>query len=185
MSSIRVILDACVLFPGSLRDVLLRGAKAKLYRVGLTDQILEEMRRNLVEKGHVTEEKGQCLVSVIKEHFPSSFIADHMLLISAMPINEKDRHVLAAAVASGSRIIVTQNLKDFPQSLLMSFEIEALSADDFLVRCFSQDSGAMVNLMRSYVSDLKKPPLTMQETLEKLGKLVPNFVQLVRQENES
>jgi len=185
MFSICVVLDACVLFPGSLRDVLLRGAEEELYRLCLTDQILEEMRRNLIEKGHITEEGGQRLVSQIKEHFPTSFITDHMLLTSIMPINEKDRHVLAAAVASSSKIIVTQNLKDFPQSLLRPFEIEALSSDDFLVRCFSQDEEAMMNLVRSYVSDLKKPPLTMQEALEKLGKLVPNFVQLVQQEGEN
>ena len=47
-SSIHVILDTCVLFPGSLRDVLLRAAEEQLYRLYLTDQILEELRKNLV-----------------------------------------------------------------------------------------------------------------------------------------
>jgi len=175
-----VILDACVLFPGSLRDVLLRAAEEKLYRLYLTDQILEEVRKNLVGKKQVTEERGQYIVNWMKERFRSSFVTDHACLIPAMPINEKDRHVLAAAVASGSKIIVTQNLKDFPQSLLKTFGVEASSADDFLVRCFSQDEGAMMTVVRSYVSGLKKPPLTMQEALGMLGKLVPNFVQLVQ-----
>ncbi|HWS84197.1 MAG TPA: hypothetical protein VN207_08045 [Ktedonobacteraceae bacterium] len=49
-------------------------------------------------------------------------------LIPSMPVNEKDRHVLAAAVASGSKFIVTQNLKDFPQLLLKQFEVEVLSS---------------------------------------------------------
>jgi len=53
MSSIGVVLDACVLFPGSLRDVILRAAEADLYRLCLIDQILEEMRRNLVENGQM------------------------------------------------------------------------------------------------------------------------------------
>ncbi len=67
MSSIGIVLDACVLFPGSLRDILLRAAEADLYRLCLTDQILEEMRRNLVEKEHMTEAQGRYLVKEIKK----------------------------------------------------------------------------------------------------------------------
>lgn len=53
-----VVLDACVLFPASLRDTLLRAADADLYRVHLTADILEEVRRNLVKKG-MQEQKAQ------------------------------------------------------------------------------------------------------------------------------
>ncbi|HWS85170.1 MAG TPA: hypothetical protein VN207_13025 [Ktedonobacteraceae bacterium] len=66
MSSIGVVLDACVLFPGSLRDILLRAAEVDLYRLCLTDQIVEEMRRNLVEKEQMTDAQGQYLVQEIK-----------------------------------------------------------------------------------------------------------------------
>jgi hypothetical protein len=48
MSSIGVVLDACVLFPGVLRDTLLHAAKADIYSLHLTEDILEEARRNLV-----------------------------------------------------------------------------------------------------------------------------------------
>lgn len=92
--SIDVILDACILFPGSLRDVLLRAAEEELYRLYLTDQILEEVRKNLVGKKQVTEERGLYIVNRMKERFRSSFVTDHTRLIPAMPINEKDRHVL-------------------------------------------------------------------------------------------
>jgi predicted nucleic acid-binding protein len=180
MSSMCVVLDACVLFPGSLRDVLLRTAEKKLYEPHLTDQILEEVRRNLVGKKQVTEERGLYIVNQIKERFPYSFVVDHMHLVPTMPINEKDRHVLAAAVASGSKIIVTENLKDFPKSLLELFEVEPLSADDFLICCFAQDRETMINVVKSYVRDLTRPPLTTQEALGKLAKLAPNFVQLVQ-----
>jgi PIN domain len=183
-SSMHVILDACVLFPGSLRDVLLRAADEELYRLHLTDHILGEVRKNLVGKKQVTEERGLYIVNRMKERFHPTFVTNHTLLIPTMPINEKDRHVLAAAVASGSSVIVTQNLKDFPQSLLEPFGIEPLSADDFLLRCFSRDEAAIVKVVRSYASGLKNPPLTMQQALGKLAKLVPNFVQLVQQEYE-
>ena len=51
MSSFGAVLDANVLYPASLRDVLLHAAAAGLYRPHFTDEILEEMRRNLVKSG--------------------------------------------------------------------------------------------------------------------------------------
>ncbi len=50
MSNFVVVLDACVLYPASLRDTLLPAAGAGLYRVQLTDEILEEVQRNLFSR---------------------------------------------------------------------------------------------------------------------------------------
>ncbi len=180
MSSIGVVLDACVLFPGSLRDILLRAAEVDLYRLCLTDQILEEMRRNLVEKEQMTKAQGQYLVQEIKKSFSDAFEIEHISLIPDMPVNEKDRHVLAAAVASESQFIVTANLKDFPQRLLERFEIKALSADDFLVYQFSQDRETIINIVKEHTSSSKNPPLSLQEVLGRLKKVVPTFTQAIQ-----
>jgi hypothetical protein len=103
--------------------------------------------------------------------------------VSRCDHQRKDRHVLAAAVASDSQILVTQNLKDFPQLLLKQFEVEALSADEFLTRLFSQNQEAIITIIKEQVGDLKKHPITVQDLLEKrLAKLVPNFVRLVQDE---
>jgi len=50
MLSLTAVLDACVLFPASLRDTLLRAANADLYGMRLTDEILEEVSRNLIKE---------------------------------------------------------------------------------------------------------------------------------------
>ena len=69
MSSFGVVLDACALFPAYLRDTLLRAAHADLYRLQLTDNILEEVRRNLVKRGY--QEQGvQRLIDEVKRSFP-------------------------------------------------------------------------------------------------------------------
>jgi predicted nucleic acid-binding protein len=182
MSSIGVVLDACVLFPGSLRDTLLRVNDAGLYRLCLTDEIIEEMRRNLVKKSGVEEEKAQRLVDTIKKQFEDAFTTKHRLLITSMPVNDKDKHVLAAAVASQSQIIVTQNLKDFPQHLLQPFEVEALSPDEFLVNQFYQNKEVIVNLITEQASELRKPPHTHLELLDRLELFVPNFALIAKDE---
>ena len=179
MSSFVVLLDACAIFPMSLRDTLLRAADVGLYRLVLTEDILEEVRRNLISERHLTEDKAQFLINTIKKYFPDAFITHHTLLIASMPINEKDRHVLAAAVASNAQVIVTQNLKDFPSNLISPFGIEAQSPDEFLVHLFYLVPQTMVKLIREQAEDLQNPPKTTLELLTILNLHAPTFVDLV------
>lgn len=181
MSSFGVVLDACVLFPASLRDTLLRAAGADLYRLQLTEDILEEVRRNLVKKG-MSEVGAQRLIDEIRNHFPEAFVTQHDLLIASMPVNERDRHVLAAAVASRAQVIVTQNLKDFPPHHLDSFEVEAQSPDDFLVHLFYFDHERIVQILIEQAGELRKPSRTVSEVLDTLMQHTPRFVKLVRLE---
>jgi predicted nucleic acid-binding protein len=181
MSSFTVVLDACVLFPASLRDTLLRAANAELYRMRLTDEIIEEVSRNLIKKG-MPEDKAQRLVTTIREQFIDAFVTQHRSTIASMPINEKDRHVLAAAVASNAQVIVTRNLKDFPRSLLAPFKIDAQSPDEFLAHLFSHNSSHMTDILIEQAANLHNPPMTVLDTLEVLMLHAPNFVQLVRKE---
>jgi hypothetical protein len=64
-----------------------------------------------------------------------------------MPINTKDRHVMAAAVTSAAEVIVTQNVKDFPQNLLEPYGIRSQSADDFLTNLFYDNPDAMIDVV--------------------------------------
>lgn len=180
MSSFGVVLDACALFPAYLRDTLLRAAQAGLYRLQLTDNILEEVYRNLVRKG-VQEQGAKRLIEEVKRNFPQSFVEQYHLLIPSMPINEKDRHVLAAAVATGAQVIVTQNLKDFPPHLLTPFYVKAQSPDDFLIHLFYFDTEGLIKILINQAGMLRKPPKTVLELLDTLNQHAPKFVNLARQ----
>lgn len=57
MARIRVILDACVLVPYQLADLLLRLADAELYDPLWSEAILDEVQRNLVTTFGVPSEK--------------------------------------------------------------------------------------------------------------------------------
>ena len=85
------------------------------------------------------QDKAQRLFSTIRDQFDDAFIVHYKPLIESMPTNEKDKHVLATAVACKANVIVTQNLKDFPPNLLAPFEVEAQSPDRFLVHLFQID----------------------------------------------
>lgn len=175
------VLDACVLFSASLRDTLLWAAENKLYTLHLTNEILEETRRNLVAKGYITENQSHRLVLMIQNSFKTRFVEDYQQFIPLMPINEKDRHVLAAAVASHSQIIITHNLKDFPSYLLAQYHVEAQSPDTFLVGLLHENPQAIQEILSQQSAQLNNPPLTVSQILDRLALNVPNFARLCRQ----
>ena len=97
-----------------------------------------------------------------------------------MPNNKKDRHVLPAAVAGRSQIIVTQNLKDFPQDALAPFEIEAQSPDEFLTSLFYAYPDEMITILKEQAEYLHNPPMTVSEVLDALSINIPRFVNHAR-----
>lgn len=180
MLLVGVVLDACVLIPASLRDTLLRAANADLYQLWLTDNILEEVSRNLIKQG-MSQAHAQKLIGTIQEYFAECFVRQYDQLIPAMPINDKDKHVLASAVASSAQIIVTQNLKDFRAHQLNPFGVEAQSPDDFLVHLFYFDPERIIQILVEQANVLRKPRRTLLEVLDTLHCHVPSFVNLVKQ----
>ena len=63
----KVVLDANVLFPFSLRDTLLRAAAEGYFQVYWSEQILEEARRNLVESATITEAQANTLIAATRK----------------------------------------------------------------------------------------------------------------------
>lgn len=173
----RVVLDACVLFPYSLRDTLLRAAAADFYQLYWSAEILDEMKRNLVKTGTTTDDKAASLVKQMESFFPEAAVCGYESLTAAMKNDPKDRHVAAAAVKAGAQVIVTSNLKDFHD---LPDGIEAQSPDDFLCNLFELDPERMCDLVREQAADMRKPPRSLDQLLDGLGKMVPEFATAIR-----
>jgi predicted nucleic acid-binding protein len=118
ISNFPVALDACVLYPRALRDTLLRAAERSLYTPYWSVAILDELKRNLVADRRLTVDRSDYLVSQMTLAFPSAAVAGFETLIPCMTNHEKDRHVAAAAVRARAEVIVTSNLRDFPEDAL-------------------------------------------------------------------
>jgi predicted nucleic acid-binding protein len=174
----KVVLDANVLFPFSLRDTLLRAAAEGLFQIYWSEQILDEMQRNLISKGTVTEEQARRLRHAMTTAFPEAMVTGHESLSLVMPNHEKDRHVAAVAVKTGAQVIVTSNLRDFRE---LPGGIEAQSPDEFLCNLFDLDPAGMVELVVVQAAALKNPPRSLDELLTGLGKTVPAFAEAIGQ----
>lgn len=187
MSSFYVVADACVLIPAALRDTLLRAAAAGMYRVHWSEDILNEVQLNLAELGMTTPDKAERLTSVMQQQFPEALIrADqYRSLLPAMTNNAKDRHVLAAAVIAGAQVIVTSNLKHFPEKALAPFGIEAQSPDEFLSNLVDLDGRLMEQIIRSQAQDLHQPPMTVDDVLAMIEQSAPEFALAMRARTSS
>lgn len=173
-----VLLDANVLFPFSLRDTLLRAAAAGFYQVRWSSRILDEMTRNLVSTGAMPEAKAERLRAIMEREFPEAEVTGYAHLIAAMRNHEKDRHVAAAAVKASAQVITTANLKDFGE---LPEGIEAQSPDVFLCNLFDLDPVGFVELLREQAADLINPPMTLEELLGRLARVVPDLAAAVRE----
>lgn len=120
------ILDACVLLPMPLADTLFRMAETpRLYLPKWSAGIMAEVSRNLA--GHPWNKSAEQIrhrENELRIHFPEAWVEGYEPLIDLMQNEPKDRHVLAAAVSSGTKLIVTYNGKHFPDEALLSWGIE-------------------------------------------------------------
>ncbi len=180
MSGLSAVLDACVLFPGSLRDTLLRSLEAGLYQGYWSEQILDELTRHLMQDAGRPLEWTVRLRSELDLWFPEAIVTRYETFIPSLTNDEKDRYVLAAAIATRAQVIVTFNLRDFPQSALVPYGIEAQHPDVFLANLYDLAPSTMATIISDQASDLTRPPQTVERVLARLGQHAPNFAALVQ-----
>ena len=167
-----VILDACVLYPAPLRDILLSCAQQGLYKPKWTEAIQDEWQRNLL-KNRPDLRKHQ-LVSTSKAMsaaFPEALVVHYEKLIAALSLPDPDdTHVLAAAIRTNADLIVTFNLKDFPHDIVAEFDIEVQHPDVFLTNLFELNPEKSVIAFQEQVKRLRNPPKPAPEVLEILAR---------------
>ena len=99
----------------AVRDALLRLAEPPhLDLPSWSQDIMQETRRTLGIRLHLTPAQTAHLTEELETHFADAWVEGYEALIPAMKNHPKDRHVLAAAVRCRAQMIVTFNLKDFP-----------------------------------------------------------------------
>lgn len=178
---VSAVLDACVLYPVGLRDTLLNVAEAGFFRVLWTEEILAETSRNIIEDtpGLSAEHLGKTF-DAMRRAFPEATIHGYEHFVDAMTNDPKDRHVLAAAVATRADVIVTSNLRHFPAPACDPHGIRVQSPDEFLCEALELGSGVVIDVLRAQAARKKRPPMSVDEMLDHLEGQVPHFVHQVR-----
>jgi hypothetical protein len=164
------IFDACVLYPAPLRDLLMHLALMGLFQAKWTNAIHEEWIRNvLANRPDLRREQIERTRDLMNAHVAHCLVEGYESLVPGLTLPDPDdRHVCAAAISGGANIIVTYNLKDFPNAVLEPLGIEAQHPDDFITRLLDLAPAAVCTAVKRQREALRNPPKTVEELLETL-----------------
>jgi predicted nucleic acid-binding protein len=127
------VLDANVLYPTLVRDVLMSLAVEGLYHAKWSTLIHEEWVRNLSADRPDIADRLPAVAALMNSTIPDSLVTGFESLIPSLSLPDpQNRHVLAVAIAGHADAIVTFNLDDFPQERLDPFNSEVQHPDRFV-----------------------------------------------------
>lgn len=165
-------IDASVLYSAPLRDTILWLAVGQ-------EWIRSVLRNRPDLKVHRLERTRD----LMNEWVADCLVTGYEPLIDTLTLPDADdRHVLAAAIHGNASVIVTRNIRHFPNSLLQAYQVVAQHPDDFLFNLLSTETEAALIWLARQRSGLNNPPRSVDQYIEGfvIAKL-PKTAELLRQ----
>jgi predicted nucleic acid-binding protein len=155
-------LDASVLYPALLRNLLMHLALRDLFQARWSDRVYEEWIAALLRnRPDLTSAQLARTRRLMDENVDDALVFGYEHLVGQFTLPDPDdRHVLAAAIHGGASVIVTANLRDFPADVLAAHSIEAQHPDAFVSTRLDENPEEVIASLHEMRLDLKKPPFT-------------------------
>jgi predicted nucleic acid-binding protein len=178
---VRVLIDACVLYPTVMREVVLGVAAKGLFDPRWSPRILEEWARAARKIGPQGETIARGEIAAITARFPRAQVQIPQGVEARLWLPDpNDIHVLAAAVGCSADAIMTVNAKDFPRNELADEGLQRVDPDEFLVDLAIQNPDAVQSVGEAVVTEARRlsgEPWEMRKLMRKarlprLGKLL-------------
>ena len=181
MAFTTALLDANVLHPMVLCDLLIRLAQRGLYRALWTREILAEVVATVLRRRpDLSIELLRKRTEAMQAALQDATVEGYEALVPSLHELGADAHAVAAAVFGQADVIVTSNIRDFPERVLDPYGIAALPPDDFLIQQWWVDPVAVAETLVQQARGTTRPPLTPDDVLTRLRFMAPSFVKLVR-----
>lgn len=162
----KCVLDTNVIYPVEIRDLLFWFAYYEMYTPKWSAHIFEEWKTVMLRKG-VSNAEADRRVQIANLAFPDALVTNYSRLIESLTLpDSKDRHVLAAAIKTNANVIVTNNIKDFPNDYLASFSLVAKTADDFLTDIIDLNPEQALKAFKELVLHRRNPDLDAYQVLK-------------------
>ncbi|GHG09416.1 hypothetical protein GCM10017783_22460 [Deinococcus piscis] len=165
------LLDANVLYPSLIRNLLMHCATSGLIAARWTNTIHEEWIRNLLtDRPDLSLERLQRTRQFMEKAVPDAEVTGYEPLVTTLGLPDPDdAHVLAAAIKAEAEFLVTFNLRDFPRELLAPHGVEALTLDDLMCRLYQAKPEATLEVLEELRRSLHNPPYTRPDFYRRLG----------------
>lgn len=166
------LVDACTLAGVLRRNLLLTLAEAELFRLRWSKAILDETERAIEKMARgkdLADPKDRAARArrAMEAAFEDAMVKDFERFepVCADLPDKTDIHVAAAALKARATIIVTENLVDFPETILARLGLEARSADAFIADMISLDTEKATTAIKTMRMRFKQPQKTADELL--------------------
>lgn len=128
------------------------------------DEWASVMDRKGIKKAEIKKR-----TNVANSAFSDALVINYEPLIKGLTLpDDKDCHVLAAAIKTNANVIVTNNLKHFPADYLATFGLVAKSADDFIADIIDLNHEKAVEAFKKLVLNRRNPDLDEYQVLDNL-----------------
>lgn len=165
------VLDANVIAGSLARNVLLSLAETGFYRPRWSSNILDEFERFFI-KQYDDEETAARQRANMESAFPEALVEDFETLIEALELPDPDdRHVMACAIQTKAAIIVTDNLKDFPNDVLDQHDLKAVGLDDFIADTLDLAGAEAIAALRRMRERFERPEINADELILRIERL--------------
>lgn len=162
-----VLLDACVLYPYALVDFWCTADEAGIIRACWSEEILNEVRRNLVPR--LSAEMADRRLAAMRAAFPNASYDAPAELAAQMTCHPKDRHVLAAGITAEAEFLVTFNLSDFPTSSTELHGVDVVSPDILACLLVAENPNAVAAVLAAMAAIRRRPPNTVPALIDILS----------------
>lgn len=133
MTPPRVLIDACVLYPTVMREMVLGVARTGAFEPLWSARILEEWARAATKLGPTGGPQARAEIALLRAAWPKAEVPPQPGLERRLYLpDENDIHVLAAAIAGSADSLMTLNAKDFPRATLAEEGLERVDPDSTL-----------------------------------------------------
>ena len=177
-----VVLDANLLYPFHLRNLLVQFGVDGIIAPRWTERIHEEWIGNLVAAGRALLDRLPRTRALMNRALPDADVPGWQQHMADLVLPDPDdRHVLAAALAAGAGTVLTMNLRDFPASALAAYGVQAIHPDEFLCELHDADPelvGASAEAAHTNLSRSAPSFSEYLDTLERQG--LPALVRRLR-----
>lgn len=153
----RVMIDACVLYPTVMREVMLGAAEAGLFEPRWTPRILEEWARATRKLGPGAETFARGEVAALGARFPAACIDVPQGLVARLSLPDPDDvHVLAAAISGSCDAILTMNASDFPRGALAEEGLQRLDPDGFMLTLHAKSPDKVADVGQKVLAEARR-----------------------------
>lgn len=142
----KLVIDACVLYPSVMREVVLGVAETGLFTPIWSQRLLEEWHRAALRHSPKQGAEAQGEIALLGLRFPNARCEMGEEAQFWLP-DPNDIHVLALAVEQGAQGILTLNEKDFPRKILAEYGLARLHPDAYLSQAFTANPARILPVL--------------------------------------